>query len=124
MKTIIALILLVPAIVYAQSQTQTGQQTCLKTTISHTTPTELTGNLANPRAFTWAVKVTNIDATANLFCSQKSNVATSGANTGEIIAPASAPPYNFLAWIVNMTQPWYCKSDGVADTSAIVCTTQ
>lgn len=103
----------------------TYKQSCTQVTISNSTPTELTGNLSNPRAFVWAVKVSNLDSTANLCCNQDPAVSCSiGAHHGEVIAPVSAAPFNFLAWVINTTQPWYCLSSGAGSTNAQVCLTQ
>lgn len=102
---------------------------CKVVTISNVTPTELTGNISlSPTtvapAAVWAVKITNLDATADLFSSQSATVATSGASQGEQIAHASAAPWNWLAWIINSSKDWYAISNGGAPTRAEVCLTQ
>lgn len=109
----------------AMAQPATYNQSCLQVAISTSAPTELTGNLGNQRAYVWSVKVSNLDASANLCCSQDSSVSCSaGSHHGEIIAAsASGAPYNFLSWIINTVQGWYCKSSGAASTNAQVCLT-
>lgn len=110
----------------ASAQQVTYNQSCTQVAISSSTPTELTGNLNNQRAFVWAIKVSNLDTAANLCCSQDPSVSCSaGSHHGEIIAASSSgAPYNFLSWIINYIQPWYCKnSSGTASTNAQVCLT-
>lgn len=124
MKTLIT-VLLAMAASNAEAQPATYNTNCSQVSISSSTPTELTGNLANQRAFVWGVKVSNLDATNNLCCSQNPAVSCSlGANHGEVVAASASAPYNFLSWIINTIQPWYCKTaSSTASTNAQVCLT-
>lgn len=122
MKTIIILALGLMAST-AKAQPATYNQSCNQVAISSITPNEMTGNLANQRANVWAVKVTNLDAAINICCNQNPAVTcTLGANHGETVAPSATAPYNFLAWIINTIQPWYCKAASGAP-NAQVCLT-
>ena len=117
-----AILLIFPALAFAQPSTY--NQSCTQVSISTSSPTEWTGNLANQRAYVWALKVSNLDATANLCCSQDIAVScSSGSHHGDVVAPVASPPYNFLSWIMNTIQGWYCISSGAAATNAQVCKT-
>lgn len=103
--------------------------TCTVVTVSTSIPTELTYNVStntatNAPGSVWAVKVTNLDTTADLFSSQDPAVAASGAHLGEQIAHATNAPWNWLSWIINSARDWYVLSNGAAATKAEVCVTQ
>lgn len=89
-------------------------------TISHTTPTEITGNTADPQTTNGisAVWIFNMDTSATLYCGSNPALTTSGSNMGLPIAPfTGAEPYWFF-WAISTTQGWYCLSSGAGNTSA------
>jgi hypothetical protein len=104
---------------------------CSPVTISSSVPTEVTGNLG---AYTstffhsvWAVKVTNLSTSANLFCSDNSAVSSSIASAalGEEVPYNNAPPWNWLAWLIGREKGWYCINDtNSASSLAEVCLAQ
>ena len=101
---------------------------CNPVTVSTSTPTEMTGNTTNIQtsaAITF-VMVINLDTAATLYCNQRANVSSSGANMGvPILAQATATsPFNFFGWAIGQTEPWYCLSTGASATKAMVCTNQ
>lgn len=97
------------------------QTTCSSVTIG-TTPVEVTGNTAVPSTSygAYSVKVENLNASNAVFCSQSASVASSGNLIGDDVAASAAAPYNFLAWLINPMQSWYCVSAG-ANTTIMVC---
>lgn len=103
-----------------------GSTTCTKVAISGTTPTEVSGNTAvlSTSAQVIALKVSNIDTSADLSCSHNSAVTVAGGSTpGDLIAHASAAPWNWLSWAISAAQPWYCLSSAGGGSNAIVCLT-
>lgn len=119
-------ILIISAILFLMSLSKLRaayNMTCTQVSISNSTPTEITGNLVQPYPRVYAVKVSNLDTAANLCCSQDASVScTSGTHHGELVAPASAPPYNWLGWVIGVNQPWYCISNSAGGaTNAQVC---
>lgn len=103
--------------------------TCTVVSISTSVPTELTGNIStntatNAPTSAWAIKITNLDTSADLFSSQDVAVSTFGAKLGEQIVHSSAAPWNWLYWIINSSKDWYAISSGAAATKASVCLTQ
>jgi hypothetical protein len=122
-KIIILVCLMFPTVCFSQQATY--NQSCSQVTISSSTPVEITGNLANQRKFAWDVKVSNLDASSNLACSQDSAVScSSGAHHGEIVAASPSAPYNFLSWLIATIQGWYCIScSSSGSTLAQICLT-
>lgn len=63
------------------------------------------------------VFIYNEDGAATIYCSEKSNVTTSGGLRGFRIGPGAG---------INFTLPlfinWYCRSGGGAPTPAMICT--
>lgn len=101
-----------------------GNTTCSKQTIAATAG-DVTGNtaVASTSAYIIAVKVTNLDASADIYCSDSSSVAASGSGQGDgPIAHTAAAPFNFLSWGISSLQKWYCISSS-GSVSAIVCLT-
>lgn len=128
MKKLLWLLILIPSYSGAVSGYVTN---CTLVSISSVTPTELTNNIStntvtNGPNSVWAVKVANEDTTSDIACSQSVRVSTSGVNAGDIVAHASAPPWNWLSWIINQAKDWYCISgnSSAGSSNAIVCTTQ
>jgi hypothetical protein len=127
-------LLVVALICFGSSRALAGafNQTCTRVAISSSsvTPTELTNNVStntvtNAGASVWAVKVTNLDTTNDLFCSQDKAVAATGSHMGEQIAHSSAAPWNWLSWLINSSADWYCMNNGGSGTTfAEVCLTQ
>lgn len=126
MKTLLTVILLAAA---SLAHAGAFNTTCTRVSITTGTPVELTGNISTNTATVapasvWAVKITNLDTTADLFSSQDSAVAASGSHLGETIAHATAAPWNWQAWAINSSKDWYVISNGAAATQAEVCLTQ
>lgn len=129
---LIPILLLSPGMAHAQAAFNT---TCKSVSISSysstSIPTELTNNIStnpatNTPASVWAVKVTNLDTIADLFCSQSISVSTITANSlrGDQVPHGSGPPFNWLSWVINQSKDWYCTNNAAAPTQAEVCLTQ
>lgn len=126
MKNIIALVLFAAA---GHARAGAFNTTCAPVSISTSVPTEITGNISTAPttvapASVWAVKVTNLSTSADLWSSEDVAVSTFGAHLGDQIAHAAAAPWNWLAWIINSSRNWYVISNGASATTAEVCKTQ
>jgi len=124
MKSLALAILTVLAMSHgAKAQTMTNaspvklvvpyQTTCSSVTLLSATPVELTGNtsvVTTSAGMSW-VKVTNLDATATVFCSHSASVSASGSNIGDPVCSTTVNPHNNRQdWRISTSQKWYCVS--------------
>lgn len=94
--------------------------TCSSQTIS-TSATEVSGNttVITTTGGISRVKVTNLDSSASVCCSDSSSVATSGNSIGDCINGTTGQK-NWLAWGISAIQPWYCIAT-TSNVSILVC---
>lgn len=100
-------------------------QNCSQVSLSSSTATEMSGNQNFPRAFIWSIKVSNLDTTSDVCCSQDPLVScTLGAHHGDLVYRSATPPFNYLSWIINYVQSWYCRpSSTTGPVNIELCTT-
>lgn len=99
------------SVVESLKSTGTCQGMSISTATAAPGPTDVTADIRYS-----AVVVDNEDATANLFCSERSDVATSGGKRGRKIAAGKSK-----GWLLPLETRLFCISDGAASTAAMIC---